>query len=85
MENKIYSAYDTECMIYLSLEILKLLLLEGNHMYIDVYYEEIKKIYEDYKKYDNPNKSLLDSIHDYINNHEQELLNRLETAFEGVF
>lgn len=84
MENKIYSAYDNECMVYLSLEILKSLLLEENHMYIDVYYEELKKIYEDYKKYDNPNKSLLDSIHDYIDNNEQELLNRLENAFEGV-
>ena len=82
---KIYSGYDNMCMVYLALEILKSLLLEEQHIYIDVYYEEIKKIYEDYKKYDNSDKSLLDSIHDYIDNHEQELINRLKNAFEGVF
>ena len=83
--NKIYSEYDNECMVYLALEILKCLLLEEHHIYIDVYYDEIKKIYEDYKQYDDGNVSLLDSIHNYINNHEQELLDRLKGAFEGVF
>jgi len=83
--NKAYSEYDNECMIYLAVEILKYLLLEEKHIYIDVYYDEIKKIYEDYKQYDDGNVSLLDSINNYINNHEQELLDRLKNAFEGVF
>ena len=83
--NKTYSEYDNECMVYLALEILKYLLLEEKHIYIDVYYDEIKKIYEDYKQYDDGNVSLLDSINNYIINHKQELLDRLKGAFEGVF
>ena len=51
-------------------------------MYIDVYYNTIKEIYEDYKKYDNKNKSLLDSIHDYINKNEQKILKQVSKAFE---
>ena len=85
MEEKFYTKYDNVCIVYLSLEILKALLLEEHFMYIDVYYEEILKIYEDYKKEDNTNVSLLDSIHQYINNHEQEILNRIKKAFEGIF
>lgn len=85
MEEKVYTKYDNVCIVYLSLEILKALLLEEHFMYIDIYYDEILNIYEDYKKEDNSNKSLLDSIHDYINNHEQDILNRINKAFEGIF
>ena len=83
MEEKVYTRYDNECIVYLSLEILKALMLEEHYMYIDVYYEEILKIYEDYKKEDNINVALLDSIHSYIDNHEQEILKRINRAFNG--
>lgn len=76
--------YKSECIFYLGMEIMKalLLLLEEQPMYIDVYYNTIKEIYEDYKKYDNKNKSLLDSINDYINNNEQKILKQVSKAFE---
>lgn len=74
--------YKSECIFYLGMEIMKALLLEEQHMYIDVYYDTINEIYEDYKKYDNKNKSLLDSIHDYINKNEQNILKQVSKAFE---
>lgn len=74
--------YKSVCIFYLGIEIMKALLLEGQHMYIDVYYETIKEIYEDYKKYDNNKKSLLDSIHDYINKNEQNILKQVLKAFD---
>ena len=74
--------YKSECIFYLGIEIMKALFLEEHHMYIDVYYDTIKEIYEDYKKYDNKNKSLLDSIHDYINKNEQKILKQVSKAFE---
>ena len=74
--------YKSECIFYLGMEIMKALLLEEQPMYIDVYYDTIKEIYEDYKKYDNKNKSLLDSIHDYINKNEQKILKQVSKAFE---
>lgn len=74
--------YKSVCIFYLGMEIMKALLLEGQHMYIDVYYETIKEIYEDYKKYDNNKKSLLDSIHDYINKNEQNILKQVSKAFK---
>lgn len=76
--------YDCECIFYLGIEIIKMLLLEGQFMYIDLYYVKVKEIYEDYKKYDNNNKSLLDSIHDYINANEQNILQQLKGVFEYV-
>lgn len=74
--------YKSVCIFYLGMEIMKALLLEGQHMYIDVYYETINEIYEDYKKYDNNKKSLLDSIHDYINKNEQNILKQVSKAFK---
>ena len=85
METKIYSEYDNECIVYLALEILKCLLLEEQFMYIDLYYKEVVKIYEDYKKEDDTGVPLLDSIHNFIDNHEQEILNRIKNAFDGAF
>ena len=67
-----YDEYDLECIFILGIEIEKMLLL--NIKYIDTYFEDVKEIYKDYKKYDNENKSLLESIHDYINNNENKLL-----------
>ena len=74
--------YKSECIFYLDIEIMNALLLEERPMYIDVYYNTIKEIYEDYKKYDNNKKSLLDSIHDYINKNEQKILKQVSKAFE---
>ena len=70
-----YNKYDNECIVYLSIEILKMLLLEEQPILIDIYYKKILEIYEDYKKHDNNKKSLLDSIHDYINSNEKQILN----------
>ena len=74
--------YKSECLFYLGMEIMKALFFEEQYMYIDVYYDTINEIYEDYKKYDNKNKSLLDSIHDYINKNEQNILKQVSKAFE---
>lgn len=74
--------YKSVCIYYLGMEIMKALLLAEQHMYIDVYYDTIKEIYEDYKNYDNKNKSLLDSVHDYINKNEQKILKQVSKAFE---
>lgn len=74
--------YKSECIFYLGMEIMKSLLLEEQFMCIDVYYSTIKEIYEDYKNYDNKNKSLLDSVHDYINKNEQKILKQVSKAFE---
>ena len=75
---KIYTKYDNECMIYLAIEILGTLFSKRYFMYIDLYYEKITEIYEDYKKEDNSNFSLHDSINMYINNHKKEILNKME-------
>ena len=85
MENKVYTEYDNECMIYLSLQIVRSSFYRDKWCYIDLYYEEIKKIYEDYKKYDDANMSLLDSIDKYIKEHEEEIKKRLEEVFDGAF
>ena len=77
-----YNKYDNECIVYLSIEILKMLLLEEQPILIDIYYEKILEIYEDYKKHDNNKKSLLDSIHDYINSNEKQILNKILVAFD---
>ena len=77
-----YNKYDNECIVYLSIEILKMLLLEEQPIFIDIYYEKILEIYEDYKKHDNNKKSILDSIHDYINSNERKILNKILVAFD---
>lgn len=73
--------YKNECIFYLGLEIIKVLSLDGLSMDIDVYYDVVKEIYEDYKKHDNNKKSLLTSIHDYINENKQEIWNKVSKAF----
>lgn len=52
-----------------------------DYLIIDLYYKEIRKLYKDYKQYDNKNKSLLQNIHDYINENEQKILDKIITAF----
>lgn len=79
---KTYTSYDNECIFILGIEIIKMLLLEGERLYIDIYYQRVLQIYEDYKKYDNNNVSLLKSIHDYINKNEQKILDIVNVAFD---
>lgn len=77
-----YNDYDMQCIVYLAIEIQKMLLLEQNFMYIDIYYETIKEIYEDYKKHDNNNVSLVTSVHNYINEKEQTIFNKIKECFD---
>ena len=79
---KVYSVYDCECIIYLAIEIPKMLMLEEQHLYIDMYHDTILSIYEDYKKYDNKNKSLLESIHNYIDKKEKEILDKVSKCYD---
>ena len=44
--------------------------------------EDEIRFYEDYKNYDNKNKSLLDSINDYIDNNKRKILDRVKGAFD---
>lgn len=72
--------YACECIFYLGIEVIKLLKLEDECLYIDEYYIQIKNIYEDYKNYDDNDKALLDSIHSYIKNKHDEIKKRIELA-----
>lgn len=74
--------YKSECIFYLGIQISKAFNLEKKWLLIDEYYNSIKLIYEDYKKYDNNKKSLLDSINDYIDNNKQKILKQVSKAFE---
>lgn len=77
-----------EIVFYLGIEIIQMLILGKKpiwwlkeNLHIDLYYKEIRKLYKDYKQYDNKNKSLLQSIHDYIDENEQKILDKIMTAF----
>lgn len=85
--DKVYTSYDVECMIFLSLQIMKHLDLDKqlHNFFIDLYHEEIVKIYEDYKKHDDMNNSLLDSINNYIIDNEETLKNRIKKAMGETF
>ena len=85
MEEKFYTKYDNECIFYLALQILKYMELEKEHVYIDVYYDVITNIYEDYKLHDDANVSLLDSVNNYIENNKDMILEKLNDAFDGAF
>lgn len=74
--------YDCECIFYLGLQIEKMLSLGEKWLLIDEYYNAIKGIYEDYKKYDNKNKSLLDSINDYIYDNRTFIGEKIEKSFD---
>lgn len=77
-----------EIIFYLGIEIIQMLILSKKpiwwlkeNLYIDLYYKEVRKLYKDYKQYDNKNKSLLQNIHDYIDENEQKILDKIITAF----
>ena len=80
-KEKEYTDYDLEVMLYLALEIKELLYNE-KHFFIDIYCEEIKNIYEDYKKHDDVNMTLLDSINKYIKENEKSIKERFKDAFD---
>lgn len=84
MTNKIYTEYDNECMLYLALQIAKTPYFKDKWCFIDIYYDEIKKIYKNYKMEDNTNVSLLASIDNYIDKHEEEIKKRLDSVFAFV-
>lgn len=75
-----YNDYDLQCIFYLGIEIRKMLLLEEQFLYIDIYFDKIKEIYQDYKKHDNKNRCLLDSIHDYINENESKIIEKIKNC-----
>lgn len=49
---------------------------------IDDFYQAIKMIAQDYLRYDNTNKSLLNSIEDYINNNKGYIDEKIKNCFE---
>lgn len=75
--------YREQCAFYLGIEIIKSLMLEETHCYIDAYYEKVKEIAEDFINNDNANLSLLDSIHEYIDANESKILEKIKVAFHG--
>lgn len=73
--------YKNECIFYLGIEIMKALLLEGQPMYINLYYKIIKEIYEDFKEHNKNERNLLNNMHNYINKNEQKILKQVSRAF----
>ena len=67
---------------YLSVCITQTFLSNVKHIYIDKYCEAIKEIAMDYEKYDNKDKSLLDSINDYIDKNKDYIKNKISTSVE---
>ncbi len=80
-KEKKHTGYDLEVMLYLALEIKEILYNE-KHFFIDIYCEEIKKIYEDFEKHDDANMSLLDSINKYIDENKESIKERFKDAFD---
>lgn len=74
------TGYDNKCIFYLGLEIIKLLGLDNNFLYIDDYYYIVTAIYNDYKQYDNTSKSLLESINDYILDNKDYIADKIKKA-----
>ena len=79
----IYTEYDNTCMIYLSVSILRKFELEKKWLYMDAYCNAIKDIYKDFRKSDNIDLSLLDSIEEYIDANEFDLREKIKPALSG--
>lgn len=73
--------YKETCKLYLSIVIYKKY-LNNDFILIDLYKEAIDKIYIDYLKYDNKNKSLLDSIENYIETQKDFVFNLINDCIE---
>lgn len=73
--------FDSEYLFYLSI-ILYDKYLKNKYILLDIYYIKIFSIYKDYLNYDNSNKSLIESINDYINTRNDYILNLLNECVE---
>lgn len=73
---------NNEYIFYLSM-ILYENYLKNDVVLLDLYYDNITKIYNDYLNYDNKNKSLLESINDYIEIRKDFILELLNESIEG--
>ena len=73
--------FDSEYLFYLSI-ILYDKYLKNKNILLDIYYIKIFSIYNDYLNYDNSNKSLIESINDYINTRNDYILNLLKECVE---
>lgn len=73
---------NNEYVFYLSM-ILYENYLKDDNVLLDLYYDRIIKIYNDYLNYDNKNKSLLESINDYIEIRKDFILELLNESIEG--
>lgn len=73
--------FDSEYLFYLSI-ILYDKYLKNKNILLDIYYIKIFSIYKDYLNYDNSNKSLIESINDYINTRNDYILNLLNECVE---
>lgn len=75
--------YKNEVMFYLSHNIMREFLSNNDYVLIDIFYELMQEITNDYlKNYDNANKSLLDSINDYINLRKDYIKENLQKIYE---
>lgn len=75
--------YKNEVMFYLSHNIMREFLSNNDYVLIDIFYEVMQEITDDYlKNYDNANKSLLDSINDYIDLRKDYIKENLQKIYE---
>ena len=77
---KIREEYKNEIAFYLGI-----IIREDNKdkfVIIDTFYETIKELTEDYLKYDNIKKSLLDSIESYVNKNKKYINEKIKKCFE---
>ena len=75
--------YKNEVMFYLSHNIMREFLSNNDYVLIDIFYEVMQEITDDYlKNYDNPLKSLLDSINDYIYLRKDYIKEKLQKIYE---
>ena len=70
--------YQTSIVFYFGMQIENIF-LKNEVLYLDNFFEMIMvELLNDYKKYDNANKSLLDSINDYIYNNKEKIEKLIE-------
>lgn len=77
----INNSYIYEVQFYLSMILYKKY-LNNDNILLDVYMQNIRYIYNDYIKYDNNKKSLIESINDYIEIRKDFILELLNECVE---
>ena len=75
------SSYMYEVKFYLAIMIYKVY-LQDKYILIDKYYDCIRYIYNDYIVHDNKNKSLMESISDYMNDKHKYIEEILKDCIE---